>query len=528
MNLLHGLFLTLGLACGCCAAQNTVSLADFGGAPDDGLDDTAAFQNLFSQARNQPGLTVLLEPGVYDLAAEEGAFGSLFVLRNVQQFTMNGEGAILRINTPTIGLFKLIGCVDVSLKGFSVGYDPVPFAWGKVVEVEQQSGTIIVEANPESPSFVEPWITKNGLWGYFMDDTVPGRLTRGMPNVLFLKAPPEETAVGTFAIPLTCPPDVLRKIEPGMVFMLNARENRSPLLIAQDCRNLLLERIISYGSVGGHYLAVDSEGLSFIGCEAKIGRGMIKGGNADFIHVQNARGPIVIRDNVVEGISDDAINLYSKPFFLLDQLEPRRLQLSADARTFAPRKSAGQLRVGDGLVIFDREKGEIVARTRITSVFPEEGIVDVSDPLPELMSRKEALGFYGTGFNRGVLIEGNTFKNSRRFGVFLKAYDVELSKNTFTGLSGPAIFMCNEPGSYREGLFCENVEIVSNRIIDCGFSSNFDENKNWGIITIEALRAPHIPIEDIDAFHDITLVNNVIEQCTRGMNLRNITGLKTQ
>jgi len=510
-----------GLTLAACQAPggDALRVAEFGGRPNDGRDDTAAFRKAFKKASQRKGATVVLAPGDYLVSGEAGERGALFTVRGARDFSVEGNGATLTVKTPTVGLFEFVDGKGVALRDFSVRYDPVPFAWGTVVKRSAENRALTVETNARSPDFDAPWIARNGQWGYFLSASVPGRLAAGLPNVVFRRSAPEALGGGRFRIPLEGWHPALENLEPGTRFVLNARDNQSPLLIARNCRDLRFENIVSYSTVGGHYLAVDSENIAVIGCEARIAEGMAKGGNADFIHFQNTRGPIEIRDNSVAGISDDAINLYSKPFFLAGRTSPRALRLSSDPNRMRFREGPGRLRAGDGLIAFDPVEGRVAARAEIVETRPDANTVVVDAPLPDDAPSKETLRFYGTSYNRGVRIAGNTFRDSRRFGIFLKAYEAVIRDNRFAGLSGSAIFISNEPGQYQEGLFSEDVRIAGNAIIESGFSANFAENRRWGAITVQALRRPHERIADAAAHRNITIERTTLKRTARGMSL---------
>ena len=253
--------------------------------------------------------------------------------------------------------------------------------------------------------------------------------------------------------------------------------------------------------------------------------GVPKSGNADFVHFQNCRGPIRIEGNQVVGITDDAVNLYSKPFLPLEREGDRRVRLSRAAGCLDVREGAGRIRVGDRLVVYDRERGEIALRTRTVSADSETGWVELADELPSDVNSHERWSVYSAEYARGVRIAGNEFRNLRRFGVFLKAYEVEIRDNLFEGLSGAALFLSNEPNNYREGLFSEDVVIEGNRFENCGFSANFEANPRWAAVTLQALRMPHRPAPLTAAHRRIRIENNVFSGNRRDVSVRNVEGL---
>jgi len=499
-----------------------IPVADHGARINDDADDTEAFRKAFAAAAANPGATVLLDTGTYHLSGAPQQNGRLFTLQNLKDFILEGSGATLVVRTPTVGLFTVENGRNIVIRNFSVRYEPVPFAWGRIIELRPKERSFVVEADTASPSFLEPWVQENGEWGYFLDLETAGRLRAGAPNVVFLRESPSKESSGHILIPLNVPFDRVGMIEAGDIFVLNARDNSSPIMIAAGARGLRLEKVRIFQSVGGHFLAVDCEDITVIDCEATIQEGLPKSGNADFVHFQNCRGPLRIKNNSVSGISDDAINLYSKPFVLLERESDRVIRLSAQPERLVSRRAAGQLRKGDRLIVFNRESGEIVLRTRIAAADPDTGRVEIEDSLaaPE---DSENWSFYGAEFARDVDISGNVFRDLRRFGALLKAYEIEIRNNRFENLSGAGLFFSNEPYRYREGLFAEDVVIMDNVFHNCGFSANFEENPSWAALTFQALRLPHKPANLVNAHQRIWVENNEFEENRRDLSVHNVT-----
>lgn len=504
---------------------SAVSPADFGGHPDDGEDDTAAIREALAAAASAPGGTVRFEPGVYRLSGEEEGRGPLFRVHRANGLKIEGNGAVLLVTTPTIGLFHFREARDLVLRNLTVRYDPLPFAWGRVVELRRADRGLVVATDAASPSFGAPWVRRNGQWGCFLDPEIPGRLLADAPNVVFLREPPVDEGDNRFLLRLDNPFGKISMIETGDTFVLNARDNRSPVFFAAASNGVRLEGVVVEQCPGGHFLAVDSEDLSVLGCEARIAPGLPKSGNADFVHFQNCRGPIRIEGNEVAGITDDAVNLYSKPFLPLEREGDRRVRLSRVAGRLDAREGAGRIRVGDRLVFYDRDRGEIALRTRAEAADPETGWVRLADELPPEVDSDGRWSVYGAEYARGVRIAGNEFRDLRRFGVFLKAYEAEIRDNLFEGLSGAALFLSNEPNHYREGLFCEDVVIEGNRFENCGFSANFEANPSWAAVTLQALRMPHRPAPLTAAHRGIRIENNVFSGNRRDVFLRNVEGM---
>ncbi|MBC2603420.1 hypothetical protein [Puniceicoccus vermicola] len=80
---------------------------------------------------------------------------ALFLLDDLEGIEINGNGSTFWITDPEIVLFRVSDCRDLTLKNFTVDYDPLPYVQGKVTEV--QTGSNASVSFELSPGFDEAW-----------------------------------------------------------------------------------------------------------------------------------------------------------------------------------------------------------------------------------------------------------------------------------------------------------------------------------------------------------------------------------
>jgi hypothetical protein len=514
-----------------CFAARFVSAAEFdaasfGAVPGDGKDDRPALQAALSKAAASAGSRLRIRPGVYhlDSAHPDKKEDAVLFLSKAKDLVIDGKGAEMIVRCAPVGFLRAMECDGLTVRGLTVDYDPTPFLVGEVLEVFPDEDAFAMRLLPGYPPADHPMFSGPGQWGYFLDPKVPGRLLDGMPNVVFREVMSVE-GDGRVRVQLAKGAGgSIRSLRPGAFATQLARYNQFTL--CHNSRRVRFEGITSYASTSGHFVASDVEDYRVENCRALIREGRHKGGNADGVHLQNVRGPIVIRGCTFDGISDDAVNLYQKPHYIIGRKGPTKWTFSSNPGAFAKRSGAGVFRVGDTLRAFDDTAGADYGSAKLVAYDPAtgEGKLDAGWNVPEDPAAWAGICVYGDGFGSDFAIENNTFRHSRRYGLYFKSHRGRATGNRFVGLSSSAVFASNDT-THKEGGFCGGLVIADNEILDCGFEGNFLTNKTLGMITFEAIREPHRPI-DLPALHrDITLRGNKIAGCPRGFVMANTEGL---
>jgi hypothetical protein len=500
----------------------------FGAVPDDGNDDRAAVQAAIDAAiAAGPGSTVEFKPGRYHLSgnALDKPGGYLLEISGASGLTLRGNGAEWVVCAPRSGAVRIKDSDGVTLESLAIDYDPLPFTVGRIVEVDRPGDAIVVEALPGYPTPVDPMFDNVHGWGYFLDPDVPGKLGYRMPNVVFDE---ERTDLGNNLFRIRFKKGTgsqMDVVEPGAFYTCIVKV--AQLFIAHHSGNLVFRDITSYASPSGHYVGTDLENVLIENCRLLIRDGRLKGGNADGVHLQNVRGPVVIRNCTMEGISDDCVNLYQYPHYIMGRKSGTEWIFSSRPDRSERRKGAGNFRAGDVLHAYDPSIGMDYGRAELKTYDPDTGTAFFHSDwdLPDDPVVWKHLLIYSDGFGSDVRIEDNTFTHSRRFGLYLKSHRARISGNRFIGLSGSALFCANDIDFNHEGGFCGELLFENNEIIGCGFDSNFFSNRNQASVTITAVKDRFLPVDAEDLHRNVIIRDNRISRSPRGFNFSNIDGL---
>jgi hypothetical protein len=139
--------------------------------------------------------------------------------------------------------------------------------------------------------------------------------------------------------------------------------------------------------------------------------------------------------------------------------------------------------VGDILVLIDPVKGTVLSKARITSV---EDLRDVTGEAKFVVTLDQTVSgivawdgvsggndtlVFNTSINKGFVVQDSELTNSRRFGNFLMANNVDLVDNVYSGLPDQAIAGHSEL-DWPLGPYAKNVLVQGNQFSDIGFSNH--------------------------------------------------------
>jgi hypothetical protein len=457
-------------------AQNILDVTDFGAVSNDGKNDYAAFAAALKAARKSGVPTRIVFPkGTYHFASDlelsynDGAFQLL----GVNNLEIDGNGSELIINRSHMSLVYAKNCTNIIVRNFTVDYDPLPFTQGTIESVDAEAGSFVLKRddgfpNPATSPFTSPLFAS---FGVVMDPDNPHRLKYGISdhfivgkretlderrNRLFLK---EGKGIDS--------------LQPGDRFVLNCRAGA--MARAFDTTNITLQNITAYAIPGCFVQGAILSEVNVLGCKAlRKGNRLIVSG-ADGIHVQGARIGPWVEDCEFEGLLDDGFIVYNIPNYILAQPEPNKVKVSFQER----------VQPGDRLQFFNPRAGRRIKT--VTAVSVDDSGVRLSEPVENLMITpadgkelpypKGNVGDHGWKeldhiYNLSTAgdyyaVRNCTFRNGRRYGIFLMASYGVVENNRMEGLSGTGLSVFNIPG-FPGGFRAGHLVIRNNDVIDCG------------------------------------------------------------
>lgn len=515
-----------------------VRAEDFGARPDDGKDDAPAIRKAIAAARGRDGLVeIRFSPGRYDLVEAEADVPAFFRIEDARDLLLEATGAEWIARNPRAGIFRIENSERVEVRGASIDYDPLPWTEGTVVAADPGKGTLDLRVRPGFPRPDADYFTDSVFWGYALDPVVPGRLKFGAPSHSQFVPPAVPVEENVFRLSFAEPHrEHAAKSEKGDRFALLARRGGAYTAFCLDSRQITFRDVETYAAVSGHYVTVRTDALNVLGCRALIRDGRWKGGNADAIHVQTARIGPWVEDCHFEGISDDSLVVYTRPYAVESIDGPGEMRLTRVSHGGKKRLPipGRELQPGDRLDFFDpnADAGHVLATATVAEFDPATGRVELTEafPAPEALRQAgpEPVQVFNRAHGRGYVMRGNLVRNSRRYGLYVKAGNGLVSGNWFEGLSSNAIAVFNEPSAPNGG-FAHDLVLSGNWIVDCGFSEQYLAKPGNAAFSVYAKRFPFRPSEEGTAHGPILVRDNrVLGWLYRPYSLGNIDGLRAE
>lgn len=441
----------------------------------------AVITNTIAAAAENTPSKLLFETGIYRVALPDDTY--LFGFENVRDLIVDGQGSLLVFDNNNSGCAYFSGCKNILLRDFDVDYTttngiPTTHTAGTVVSMDSASGSFVFQPledylPPDDPRIRD---ASGRRWGCLMDTNTPGRLKFDVPNWYDFQPQVDDLGGNQYRLYLIANhTSRLNCFEVGDVFVKSAIWG-DYVMYCTSCTNITYEGITSYAGSANHFIGNWNDGVHFLRCASRIKEGrLVSNGCGGYVGSGYETG-FWIEECLTEGMFDDAVNCNNGPSDLLDQPATNQiLTWGVSARETVP---------GDTVSIFTATAGFFNGKFIVEEVellpggrdggggwlLTLDGDVGEVDPGLENWNSKVYLDRLA---HTHAYVRNCTFRNSRRFGTLFKSHGGVVEGCTFEGLSEAAVQCENETASFDGGLECRDVRILSNTIINCGYSSIF-------------------------------------------------------
>ena len=472
--------------------------------------------------RKQSEITI--PPGTYHCA-------KAICVTDLCQTTFNGTGVkIIMTNTRESG-FVFNNCRAITLKGFAIDYDPLPFTQATVVSQNEEATEFEFEIHEGYPDFT---VTGNYGFGFRAEVFDPETLRGKMDDIYPIEKKALSSRRGCIKLATARP-----SLEPGdyLAFVNRERDFLASAIEFKHCSTVRLEDLTILASPGMAVYCADMDGENYFrytvtrGPQDKYGVTRLISTNADGLHYHGGRrGPIIERCDF-SFMSDDSVNI-NGPSFVVAKIEnPTDLWIEAykyNAICFC------SLAKGDLIRFMSPENYEIVAMAHIESFGEIHDLAEVADAkLRKMMMADYAGDLLRRGgairvsCDRPLKLSGNEYCNvfslncpdfkirdsyfhdHRAIGLRIFGTDGVIENNRFERIKfaainvGPAYFGSHDGWS-------ENITIRGNEIFDCSFFSG----EFPGVIAVSTAKlSDHSEYKYPPGTRNITIEKNTIENC---------------
>jgi parallel beta helix pectate lyase-like protein/pectate lyase-like protein len=473
--------------------EHVVQVKDFGAVADGKTDSGNAIRAAIEAAIEMgPGSEVVFDAGTYRIEAGKSK-QYCFNIANANGLTIRGQGdeTLFVITDPTNGGFHVAMSNGMTLRDFSVDYDPLPFTQGTVITIHRDSGCFDLELDrgypsPDARNFhtaQEPY----GKWGMIIDRATR-RIKEGTPD--HYMTPKWEHVSGRvwrFFPTQGYHRNNLRFMSKGDAFVQLARGHAGAVLLARQCEDLFIENVTVHASpslvVGlvGNNKAIVVRALA---ARFPDDSDRLITANADGVHCQQNRAGPIIEQCYFEGMADDGINIYTPPNIVHEVRSPTELVVSAGCYLCEP---------GDQFQVVNPKTGSVRGRVTLKAMrregrklvfileHPIEGVVGGKDKTDaDTLYNLDACG-------AGFQIRGNHMNGNRRYGCLLRAGGGIVENNRFEDTTGGGVVMTNEP-DWPEGPVPWGITVRGNTFLRGGLCQGYANSAQGAALVVKGMK----------------------------------------
>jgi hypothetical protein len=447
-------------------------------------DSVATVQSKIASTLNANPATpvrILFEQGTHVLDLPDGV--NLFVLADKKDVIIEGAGtgATLLFRNSNSGFSQFDRCENILLRNFTIDYkdadgNPLLHTAGIVVSVDTANATFVFDPLPKYRAPSDPLIkdATGRRWGCIMDWTVPGRLKTGARNHFqFDESKTQDLGNGTCRLGLDIGYTAdIGDFEPGDLFVKSASWSNMRLLFASASKNITYANCTFHAGNSNPFIGHNNDSVHFLRVRSILADGRYTSNPCGAFVGLNYKTGMWVEECETEGIFDDSVNQGIQPTIIQEKIadDTVRIWNKYMAQTY--------LEAGQQLTLFNPPDGTMRGPFTVLSVTLKttpyrHREVKLNQPIGTVYP---GTNFYNSQIyihelsNPYAYVRNNTFRNSRRYGALFKSHGGVIEGNIFSGLSDPAIHVSNETINFPEGFNVQDVRILNNNIIDCGYS----------------------------------------------------------
>lgn len=452
--------------------MNRINLSSFAGA-----DDRARFAAALDYMKNNPGTTLFVEPGVYNITSERARWAQKSVMNgefgpNPEPIMFNPgyeydsgldfaghEGSRIEAYGATLmvdgfmEVFSVCSCRNVEICGFTVDHVRKPYSKGVISAVAEEGDNKIVtlafedEITPKMPMprnviydrhtrlfrlnygirevrYVDPHRADVVCWGISSED-IGNELylwhTFHSRPVIYIGDKAENTVIR----------DVTIHSAPGMG------------ITAQQAKDILVERLSVVPSVGEHLST-----------------------NTDATHFASCRGKLRLDGCVFEGQGDDSINVHTY-YYTVDEYDKNKARLSIKAPTGTHGQRLDYPEAGDTMELTEIASLNPIDKYTVVSVTPDYDAyccsVELDRALPDDM---EGLFLADADALPELEFVNCYAKNHFARSILIKCRRALVENCTVTDVFETAVKIAAEAG-WHEGISSADVTVRRCRFVNC-------------------------------------------------------------
>lgn len=443
-----------------------------------GVDEAPEVQAAIDAAIAGGQREVVLEPRVYRL-------GATLVVDKADGFTLRGDGTTLLGTRTDLGLLRVRRSKNVTFRGLTIDYDPLPFTQGTVTAVAADRTSLEFVVHEGYPSLTPEYLQQRM---YVFEADQP-RWKAGAPDIYPRRVEAVDPRHGWALLNPAAPG--LAAVAVGDRVVLNQRN--APVVRIDDSEGLRVEGLTFLAGPGAAVIVRYVWGENPFSYDIRPGppppgatQPRLMSTCADGFNYAFARTGPVLEKCRFSFMGDDSVNLHGLYFTVVEAVSPTELLLGRPyrgeplARLMHPGDVLRRLAPDDYRVLGEAPVAEVtpgvtgteaqhqLIRRCWSQVQPKDAIiwrVKLREPLPvEVGDGLDAPDTAAPGFR----IADCEFSDHRARGLRIMSPRGVIERNVLRRLQQVGIYLGSEYAFWREAGWVHDVTVRGNRLEDIG------------------------------------------------------------
>jgi hypothetical protein len=425
-----------------------IYVSNFGGHPNDNIDDTKAIQLAVNTAISY-GLssTIIFGYGTYNLS-------STISISNATNLTIEGQGidqTFLIGNSP-ITIFSIVFCNGLTISSLSIDFDPLPFTGGYIVNVTNTY--IDVEIQPPHRADVGRQIKEIIRYDPVEMRPAYGPKTYAISQDAQFNVTTSLVSDNVLRLPLELP----SQFAVGDAVAAHYIDGDNGIF-AYGVTDFTVQSVTMYTSWAMGFFTIKIRRFNVINFHMVPRNGRWLSATRDCMHFVSAKEYVNIIDSKCQATADDGLNIF-RPFMAVTEVINS---------TVIAVKSAGctdpVIENGEHIEFTSKVQPFIVHETGIavSSAYyhPDQRLVTFTNAVNTTVG-----DWICNADTPSLTIRNLTVANNRARGVVLETRNIDIRNSVFNRTSAPAVLIQPSNG-WREGPEARNISLINNLYIRC-------------------------------------------------------------
>ena len=463
---------------------------DFGAVGDGVHYDGAAITKAINAAVNsgKPSKVVLDEGKTYLLESRQSNY-NFFLLEDVQNFILEGNGSTLLFDAPTNSFMDIRRSANVTVQNLYVDYKELPVSWGTIREIDYQKGTCVLEIPEHMPlPAADDWVKHfwnashdPGWWFTQIMDPEVDRFKYGVDHFDIFIDSINKIEGRKYLLTVSSRDGIykerFKQAEVGDRLVINTRYSSYDvgtsthqgwvhgMIEITESGDVTIKNVDIYQSPF-HYVnaGLNWGRINLIDCGMITKEGRLMSTNSDGIHIWRNRAGFTLDGCLLMNTLDDQTNFRTEAAWVTYKI---------DDYTFDVDLEQGA-RSGDELLFADPKTHSIIGRAYVKSYTkiangryrfvidrPIEGLVASTNT-----GAKEGTMVANLNTNTpGTVIRNSKFMYSRRFALLIKSHNTLIENCYMFENGGSGLCANDEVLNSWEGAFPSSFTFRNNTIV---------------------------------------------------------------